>query len=85
MISLSQIKLTALDIACSGGKLKVVKLLLRRGADLYHASSTKITALQHACSGNHPRVVEFLLRNGADPNFQGPQVFCFDEFQDCVR
>lgn len=54
---------TALHLAAREGHLKIVKLLLRRGADIFDTNSSNETAL-HA-SVKHPPVVEYLLSKGA--------------------
>jgi ankyrin repeat protein len=81
---------TALQAASGAdlpGHLKLVKLLLEKGADpnvqgascailstwthTFAAGGEYGTALQAASYGGHLEIVQFLLENGADPNIQG--------------
>jgi ankyrin repeat protein len=53
---------TALVNACAGGHIDLVKLLVRKGADI------NVEALCTACSESSPEVVKFLLQRSANPN-----------------
>ena len=60
---------TALMLACKGGHLEVVKLLLKAKANLDHQMEAKgITALIIAVQKGFSDIVQQLLEYGADPN-----------------
>ena len=56
-------KESALRCAAQEGRLEIVKLLIRKGADIH---SVNDFALQYAVENNHIEVVKYLLENGAD-------------------
>ena len=65
---------SALQAACRGGHVAIVKLLLETGAEVNTRGGHYETALQAACStgGNRQEeVVRLLLDNGADVNARG--------------
>ncbi|KAK0716520.1 ankyrin repeat-containing domain protein [Apiosordaria backusii] len=57
--------MTALYLAASGGHTRVVKSLLKAGANVNELSKGNLTPLYGAASGGHARIVEILLDNGA--------------------
>jgi ankyrin repeat protein len=57
---------TLLHIACTSGKLEVVKLLIDNGADISAANLDGFTPLHIACSHGKLEVDNFLVGNGAD-------------------
>ncbi|KAL8811996.1 MAG: hypothetical protein Q9200_001362 [Gallowayella weberi] len=63
---------TALALACLGGHLSTVRILLERSADvnLAAAASSGLTALQAAALGGDTLIVKLLLECGADVNAQ---------------
>lgn len=52
------------------GNLKLVKLLLSRGAEINDVDTQGYTAVHRAVSEGHSNVVRFLLEHGADPNIK---------------
>ncbi|KAJ3445398.1 ankyrin repeat and socs box protein [Anaeramoeba flamelloides] len=59
---------TALMKASESGHLEVVRLLLKKGANLAIEDRNGETAFLKACRNGHLEVVQELLRNGADAN-----------------
>ncbi|WP_198021748.1 ankyrin repeat domain-containing protein [Mesorhizobium sp. WSM3224] len=59
---------TALYIACEGGNVELVGLLIKHGADVNLPVSWQRTPLYAANKGGHADIVKLLLDNGADPN-----------------
>jgi ankyrin repeat protein len=57
---------TALQLACSGGYCKIVKMLLDSGADVNAQGGYLDNALQAACEGGHEKVVRTLLNTAVD-------------------
>jgi ankyrin repeat protein len=57
---------TPLIKAASNGKLKMVELLVKKGAALEARDGRGNTALLHAAWGGHTMVVQFLIDHGAD-------------------
>lgn len=58
---------TSLLHAASAGHFKIVKMLLRAGADIeVEAEKPKDTALSLACANGHAKIVDLLIRKGAD-------------------
>lgn len=53
-------------LACAGGHGRLIKLLLRKGAELDAQDAGGLTALQHAVVSGHRAVAQHLLRAGAD-------------------
>jgi ankyrin repeat protein len=60
----------AFQEAVKRGKAGVVKLLLRRGADVNSQSNGGMSALMWAAKNNYPEIVKMLLDNGADNNIR---------------
>ncbi len=54
--------------AASKNKLKEVKSLLAKGADVNSINSSKMTALHYASAYNHLQVCKVLIAHGADVN-----------------
>jgi ankyrin repeat protein len=54
-------------VACQGGHLGAVQLLLDRGADLDEPYVNGWTPLHWAVRNGHGQVAQFLLEHGADP------------------
>lgn len=62
---------TALQIAANKGHLKVVELLVERGADMnVRHSISKLTAFHLAALNEHADVVKYLAAKGADINIK---------------
>lgn len=61
---------TPLIFAAKAGNEAIVELLVRKGADVNHRSTTEIgtTVLGFATGGNNPAVIDYLLTHGADIN-----------------
>ncbi len=59
---------TALWAASTGGYLDIVKILVKRGAQVNKATLTQSTPLRGASFHGHIDVMQFLLNNGADIN-----------------
>jgi ankyrin repeat protein len=57
-------------LACSGGHLNIVELLVQKGADLNVQDQDSRTPLHLACDGGHLNIVELLVQKGADLNVQ---------------
>jgi len=57
---------TALWAAACAGHLKVVKTLVKAGADVNKVTQSHSTPLRAACYGGHTEVVRFLLSKAAD-------------------
>jgi ankyrin repeat protein len=65
---------TPLWCASVAGKLKVVEVLVRYGADVNSVSDTGSTPVRSACFMTHLDIVKLLVENGADiqrPNYNG--------------
>ncbi|XP_019875866.1 protein fem-1 homolog CG6966 isoform X2 [Aethina tumida] len=65
---------TPLWCAAVSGKLPVVEILLRHGADINAVSDTGSTPVRSACFMTHFEIVKYLVINGADinrPNYNG--------------
>ena len=56
---------TPLILACQAGHGRLIKLLLRKGADINACNSIGRTALQAAASGQHHAAVKYLRSLGA--------------------
>ena len=56
---------SALTIACSKNNLKMVKLLISKGADINHEGHYP---LSEACQRGHYEIAKFLIEKGANPN-----------------
>jgi len=62
---------TAIQIATNNNQLKVVKLLIERGADVdYVHPVTKMTALHLAAYDGYPEIVKYLASKGANVNLR---------------
>ena len=59
---------TALSLACSGGRLEVVDLLLQRGANKEHRNVSDYTPLSLAASGGYVNIIKLLLQHTAEIN-----------------
>lgn len=59
---------TPLINACREGHLKVVRLLVERGADVHQRSRGDFAMPPILLAAHHPEVLTFLLEHGADPN-----------------
>jgi len=55
---------TPLFYAIDLGNLKIVKLLIENGANIYHINDSLETALHIAVKGNHIKITRFLLEEG---------------------
>jgi ankyrin repeat protein len=53
------------------GHIKIVQLLLEKGADVNAQGKDSDTPLSWACDGSHIEIVQLLLEKGADINAQG--------------
>ncbi|KIJ16668.1 hypothetical protein PAXINDRAFT_168175, partial [Paxillus involutus ATCC 200175] len=62
---------TPLHLACYGGHISIVGLLLQKGASVHAQGEYSGTPLRSACAGGHINIVELLLRQGADVNARG--------------
>ncbi|KAL8709883.1 MAG: hypothetical protein Q9220_005499 [cf. Caloplaca sp. 1 TL-2023] len=62
-----------LSYACEAGHLKVVGLLLFKGASCSIISRLGIAPIHYACASNRPTVVQYLLQSGADPLLETPE------------
>ena len=70
------IRATALHNAAFEGNVRLVELLLARGADANAATTQGMTPLHYATfagSGDDPRIAELLLAHGASPHVKDPQ------------
>jgi hypothetical protein len=65
MHDLEQNREGPLHLACNGGNLPLVKLLLRHGVDINSTSRTMETPLHKAAYRGHLHIVEYLLEHGA--------------------
>jgi ankyrin repeat protein len=63
---------TALNFACRGGHLEVVKLLVAAGARVNPKAKNEWASLVSAASGGHLQVVSYLVEAGADVRRAGP-------------
>ncbi|XP_056613035.1 ankyrin repeat and protein kinase domain-containing protein 1 [Triplophysa dalaica] len=61
---------TALHLACLYGYLKIVELLVSKGADVNKTDNQQSTSLHLAADEGHYRVVRLLTQSGADVNAQ---------------
>lgn len=59
---------TALSLACSGGRLDVVEMLLGHGANREHRNVSDYTPLSLAASGGYVNIIRLLLHHGAEIN-----------------
>lgn len=59
---------TALCAACLNGKLDVVKLLIKSGANVNAINKDGYSPLFVACENGYDNIVQFLLSAGADVN-----------------
>ncbi|XP_018573079.1 protein fem-1 homolog C [Anoplophora glabripennis] len=65
---------TPLWCAAVSGKLSVVEILLKHGADINAVSDTGSTPVRSACFMTHFEIVKYLVEHGADinrPNYNG--------------
>ncbi|CAG8256821.1 unnamed protein product [Penicillium olsonii] len=61
---------TALIEACRVGRIEIVMLLLREGADVNAVDKHQLSALILAAAKGHVHIVRELLRHGADVNYR---------------
>ena len=61
---------TALHTAAGSNQIDVVKLVLRKGADVNRQDDNKDTPLHEAARRNYTDVARLLLQNGADVNIR---------------
>lgn len=61
-------KTTALHIACTGGDMKLIGILLQHGANVNASETTGNTPLHNAIERGDLALVELLLEKGADVN-----------------
>lgn len=59
---------TPLMIAVSGGKHKVIKALLKAGADTTTTNAAGFTVMHEAAEKGHERVIQVLITHGLDAN-----------------
>lgn len=59
---------TPLSLACSGGRIEVVNLLLSRSANKEHRNVSDYTPLSLAASGGYVNIIKLLLNAGAEIN-----------------
>ena len=73
---------TILHVACERGKLRFVRLLVEKGADVNATTSDYMTPLHYACKSGSLEVVSYLISKGADtqiesiPSYFFPFLFC---------
>ena len=65
-------KYTALSSAASTGDLKLVKYLIKKGADIKGNELFPNSPIFLAISGNHIDIVSLLFDEGVDPNYAWP-------------
>ena len=70
---------TPLSLACSGGRLEVVELLLDRGANKEHRNVSDYTPLSLAASGGYVNIIKLLLNHGAEINSRYVIIFIFHD------
>ena len=63
----SRLGMTPLMYAALTGRLEVVQLLIKKGADPNAQTSFGTTSLMWAIKGGHPEVAEFILDSGGCP------------------
>lgn len=71
-------RMTSLHYAAEGGRVEMVRLLLRCGADLEAKGNSGWTPLTYAVGSGHPAVAELLLERGASvacPGYSGSTIF----------
>ncbi len=56
---------SALSIACSQGKIEMVKQLVESGMDVNQKDFTNLTPIMRAAANGHKGVVEYLIGKGA--------------------
>lgn len=65
-----QTDITPLAAAAKTGRVDIVSLLIKSGAEVNGINSLGQTALMCACRAGHKNVVSLLLEKGADPNMK---------------
>lgn len=65
---------TALSEACLRGNLELVRLLIKRGANVNWLDQVGTTPLDWAANNSFVSVVVELLKAGADPNIHSPEI-----------
>ena len=66
---------TILHVACDTGKLKFVKLLVEKGADINSITTEYMTPLHFACKSGSLNVVSYLISKGADTQVESISSF----------
>ena len=59
---------TPLSLACSGGRIEVVEILLSRHANKEHRNVSDYTPLSLAASGGYVNIIKLLLAHNAEIN-----------------
>ena len=61
---------TILHVACDFDKLKFVKLLVEKGADVNATTANYMTPLHYACRSGSYEIASYLISKGADPQIE---------------
>ena len=56
--------MTALHMAATHGYVKIVKMLIERGADLHSCDNDMMTPLHFACQEGNTEIVQMILEKG---------------------
>ncbi|KAI9358234.1 ankyrin repeat-containing domain protein [Zopfochytrium polystomum] len=68
VVDAALVKDVPLQMACVGGNIDIVRLLVERGADVHRRNYMGKSTLHMACENGNADIVEFLATNGADVN-----------------